>query len=98
MVSKVEPDGPITVGDMKIMAPGFITKYMTETGFNSLANPIKLELKKKWIEFLLEIFDIVITKEPVFLNSDQNFEYLMEFLKNNQMSHMADFLEKYEKY
>lgn len=83
MVHKVEPDGPITVRDIKIMAPGYLTKYIPENSFNSLDNPIKMDLKKKWIEFLIEIFDIVITKEPVFLNSDQNFEYLMEFLKNN---------------
>lgn len=60
------------------MAPGCLTKFIPEVPdkfkerdkAKQSHDPIKLLMKKKWVEFLTEIYDIVITKDPVFLNSD----------------------------
>ena len=52
---------------------------------------------RHFVDFVLSIFDIAKTKDPVYLNSDQHFKFLLEFLSSNRMAHMADFLERYEK-
>ena len=54
-------------------------------------------LRNNSVEMLMEVFHISITKDPVFLNSDQNFKYLIQFLTSNRLKHYADFLELYER-
>lgn len=49
-------------------------------------------MKKKYCEFIGEIFDISIQKEQVFLNSEACFLNLMEFLNQNELSKLSKFL------
>lgn len=71
----------LTVKDIEVVSPGCIVQCR----------------KTKLHELLMQIFDITTTKDPVFLNSDQNFKFLLEFLQCNDMEVVADFIEKYEK-
>ena len=83
---------PFSVGELRVLSPGYLSKYLHEDTKNEDRKNVE-----NFMDMLMEVFDIAITKDPVFLNSDQNFKYLIQFLIANRLKHYADFLQLYER-
>lgn len=85
---KTEEDSPFTIRYIRAISPRCF----------QLINYVNyVEKSDNFVEFFKRNFELVRKLEPLYANSDQDFELFMNFLKFHEMKNYAEFLEIYEK-
>ena len=82
---KTEEDSPFTIRYIRVISPRCF----------QLINYV--EKSDSFVEFFKRNFELVRKLEPLYANSDQDFDLFMNFLKFHEMKNYAEFLEIYEK-
>lgn len=82
---KTEEDNPFTIRFIRVISPRCF----------QMINYV--DKSDNFVEFFKRNFELVRKLEPLYANSDQDFELFMSFLKFHEMKNYADFLEIYEK-